>query len=594
MTIIRHMKRMQPIHHRLSKPHRRNLANGNVTARLQFVVVVLLSLVALRTQAQNRPVDLVTNAAHCQACHNGISDETGDMSIGVKWRASVMANASKDPYWRASVRREAVDHPDAASGIEDQCATCHMPLSRFVQTSGNQTGEVFKLLPDRNGRFASQLGPLANDGVSCAVCHQIQNKNLGENSSFSGGFHIDVSRPAGERRVYGPFKIEKGVAHVMNSATEFTPTFAEHIEASELCATCHTLYTHALVGDGNETAVFPEQVPFLEWQHSDYGDATSCQECHMKPVSGPMPISSVLGNEREGVQQHTFSGGNSFLLSILGAFSDELFVQASPLELHSAQTATIEQLQKNAATLDVSVATLEEGDSQLNAIVTVTNDTGHKLPTAFPSRRVWVQFTVKNDALKTIFESGRLYDGKIRGNNNDADASRFEPHYDVIHSPQQVQIYEAILGDRKRRVTTGLLNATEYLKDNRIVPSGFDKFSAQSDIAVKGRASDDISFDDGADKVAYEIPIGSAAGSYTVNVKLWYQSIGYRWAANMNGVKGSEPADFSRMYRQINKDLTAVILAEKTIKTIVLPSLTITDADRAQAAAMAGPDKESE
>jgi hypothetical protein len=43
----------------------------------------------------------------CIACHNGLSTPSGqDVSIGFAWRASIMANSSREPYWQASVRRE--------------------------------------------------------------------------------------------------------------------------------------------------------------------------------------------------------------------------------------------------------------------------------------------------------------------------------------------------------------------------------------------------------------------------------------------------------------------------------------------------------
>ena len=41
----------------------------------------------------------------CVACHNGMTTPTGeDISIGVDWRTSIMANAGRDPYWMAAVR----------------------------------------------------------------------------------------------------------------------------------------------------------------------------------------------------------------------------------------------------------------------------------------------------------------------------------------------------------------------------------------------------------------------------------------------------------------------------------------------------------
>src|SRR5215217_7169609 len=58
----------------------------------------------------------------CVACHNSLTAATGeDLSIGVAWRASMMANSSRDPYWQASVRRETLDHPKHKGDIEDEC-----------------------------------------------------------------------------------------------------------------------------------------------------------------------------------------------------------------------------------------------------------------------------------------------------------------------------------------------------------------------------------------------------------------------------------------------------------------------------------------
>ena len=69
--------------------------------------------------------------------------------------------------------------------------------------------------------------------------------------------------------------------------------------------------------------------------------------------------------------------------------------------------------------------------------------------------------------------------------------TRFEPHYREITRADQVQIFEPILKDSEGQVTTGLLNAVGYLKDNRILPAGFDKTSADNDVQVVGEAAED-------------------------------------------------------------------------------------------------------
>src|SRR5207245_5313049 len=110
---------------------------------------------------------------------------------------------------------------------------------------------------------------------------------------------------------------------------------------------------------------------------------------------------------------------------------------------------------------------------RLRADIVVENLSGHKLPTAYPSRRAWLHVVVRDGNGRVVFESGALNaDGSVKGNDNDADPSKAEPHYTEIRSADEVQIYESILGDSQGRVTTGLLTAVRYLKDNRVLPRG--------------------------------------------------------------------------------------------------------------------------
>ena len=115
-----------------------------------------------------------------------------------------------------------------------------------------------------------------------------------------------------------------------------------------------------------------------------------------------------------------------------------------------------------------------------------------------------MHFTVRDGNRKIIFESGALNpDGSIQGNDNDADPARFEPHYSQISRGDQVEIYESIMRDQAGHVTTGLLNAVGYLKDNRLLPHGFDKETADKDIAVYGEAAGDSGFTDRGSQVRY-------------------------------------------------------------------------------------------
>ena len=134
---------------------------------------------------------------------------------------------------------------------------------------------------------------------------------------------------------------------------------------------------------------------------------------------------------------------------------------------------------------------------------------------------------------------------------------KYQPHYLEVTNPGQVQIYEAVMGDPKGAVTTGLLSAVTYLKDNRILPKGFDKATASKDIAVRGHAASDGDFGSGSDRVRYVVDVSRASGPFTVEVDLNYQTIAYRWARNLAAYKAAEPERFVRYYDTMAAGATA-------------------------------------
>jgi hypothetical protein len=498
-----------------------------------FAVAILTAcLVSLAKAADHKELEPSFHTSdRCLACHNQLTTPTGkDVSIGFDWRASIMANSSRDPYWQAGVRREDMDHPESAKEIEDGCADCHMPISRYQAKQQGRLGEVFAHLP-----FAAdpKKNATAEDGVSCAVCHQIGQSNLGKPDSFNGGFIVSPPLSKTDHPEFGPFDVPADRALIMQSSTGgFRPTQSPYIQEAALCATCHTLYTKALGPDGKQIGLLPEQMPYQEWLHSDYAGNVSCQSCHMPQVEEDAPIAAVLGPLHQGVRQHTFIGGNAFMLRLLNLYRADLDVAAMPVELTAQAERTANFLQTQAAR--VTIKSLDISSSALRADVLVENLTGHKMPTAFPSRRAWLHFAVKDKDGNVVFESGAINpDGSIKGNDNDADPLRFEPHYSEITSPDQVEIYEDILKDAAGHVTTGLVNGVEYYKDNRLLPVGFDKQTATHDIAVVGAALQDANFNAEGDLIRYTVPLNNAQGPFHVDVELWYQPIGFRWAHNL-------------------------------------------------------------
>jgi hypothetical protein len=245
---------------------------------------------------------------------------------------------------------------------------------------------------------------------------------------------------------------------------------------------------------------------------------------------------------------------------ILQDHRDELATEAQPDEMDRTLKRTVEFLKTQAA--KVTITRVDATQDGLAVDVHVENLGGHKLPTAYPSRRAWLHFAVRDGGGRVVFESGALNpDGSIVGNHNDQDPLKFEPHYREITSSQQVQIYEPILKDSEGKVTTGLLRAVGYLKDNRLLPHGFDKATADKDIAVTGDAASDPGFTDRGSSVRYRVATGSAEGPFKVQAELWFQPIGFRWAHNLAPYNAEEPQRMVRYYEAAARN-SAVMLAK--------------------------------
>ena len=500
----------------------------------------------------------------CIACHNELITPSGeDVSIGFNWRSSIMGNSSHDPYWQASARRETIDHPKVSSHIQDECSVCHMPITRYEAKLQGKDGEIFSHLPFNLNK---EEGRQAADGVSCSVCHQISAEKLGTPESYNGGFVVQPPQLDGISPEYGPYQLDPGQVRIMQTSTGgFRPTTStDQIKKSELCASCHTLITTAYGPDGEKIGSLPEQMPYKEWLNSDFKDKQTCQDCHMPTVHEPVPITRVFGVPREGVKRHVFVAANFFIQRMLNRYRDELRVDALPQELTAASDYTVSYLKQKAAR--VAIQNVQRNAGRLQADVVVENLNGHKLPSAFPSRRAWLHFVVLDR--KTAFCSNRVScvpTGPLSVTTMTPITRVTNPTTARSPAATQVEIYEDILGDRKGNVTTGLLQAVGYLKDNRLLPRGFDKHTTDRDIAVVGKALDDPSFTGGGDTVRYSVNIGDVSGPVRVEAELWYQPIGYRWANNLKPYReAAEPRRFTDFYDTMTEE-TGQVLARASV-----------------------------
>ena len=512
----------------------------------------------------------------CAFCHSRLTDKAGsDVSNDAQWRSTMMANASKDPLWQAKISAEVALVAGMENGfalgqiIQEKCSRCHMGMARYqALTDGTPKDQIF-VLEDNAGFLGfldrnHYLHEAAMDGVSCTLCHQIISDNLGSKDSFTGLYEIDTNTVSPNRILYGPYK--NPLRNPMQRNTGFWPT--DHASGNQLgdsahCGSCHTLYTPALSVHGKKLKDFPEQTTYLEWKHSQFKQ--TCQDCHLPHAEGAVVISNRPRRlaARSPFGQHHYVGSNSFMVNLLKTNAADLGVTADVTHLDATISRTLYQLQKNTATV-AAEALLSDG--LLTVTVDVTNLAGHKFPSGLPSRRAWLSVTVADIYGNTLFESGApLADGRISGNNAAVDPQTFEPHYTMINSTDQVQIYEPVMLNYEGEVTYTLLRAHDYIKDNRLLPAGFNKGTAPRDIAVYGVAETDDDFIGGSDRVVYEISgILAQPANVTVTVKLLFQTLSYPFIEDLGSIETDKVVSFMALYNREKNDPIVIDFIEIT------------------------------
>ena len=506
-----------------------------------------------------------SGSQNCAMCHNGIVDnQSKDVSIITDWSSTMMANATRDPFWRAKVRSEIARHPGLQAVINDKCSKCHAPMANTqAKKDGSLTSQTLfdgGILDAGHAKHDAAM-----DGVSCTLCHQIPaTPALGTLATMSGNYAINDTKT-----IFGPYGGPGDTALFtmpMIMHTGYTPTYGAQIKDSKLCASCHNLKTPYVDENGTVLSTtpeseFPEQTPYMEWEQSSYASQKSCQGCHMSRTDGvkisTMPMNGMIG-PRDNFAIHDLVGANKLMLDILNNNKNQLGV----LSNNFAETLTkTDAMLKSAAT--VSVLEQSSIPNTLAFTLKVTSSTGHKLPTSYPSRRVILHVTVTDTQNQIVWESGKINaNGSIEGLDADDNPATFEPHYDLIGTEDQVQVYEAIMGNNQGEVTYTLLRGKEYLKDNRILPPGFNKATAPNDVKVVGQALSDSNFIGGSDEISYQIG-GLPAGNYTIKAELVYQTLSYAFAEDLFvDTTTPEVVDFKTMFDASTQKSTVIASAE--------------------------------
>ncbi|GJM32811.1 MAG: hypothetical protein DHS20C18_18120 [Saprospiraceae bacterium] len=520
------------------------------------------------------PIDssiLFPTSGNCSGCHGFDSNHYAmvdffgnDVNIHDDWRSTMMANAAKDPFWRAKVSHEVLRNPSFATEIETKCTSCHAPMGHYTAMfRGHDSYTMQDLLQDTIGL----------DGVSCGTCHKISAEGIGDHL-HSGTINFDTNRV-----IYGPYM--EPFLGPMAEFVGFQPLFGAQVNDAGLCASCHTLITDAILPDGSATTgtTFIEQATYHEWLNSDYEtEAITCQGCHMTQLEEEIVISSnyLFLEGRSPYGLHELAGGNTFMLELMKNFREELGIDALPEHFDQTISATYNMLQNRSLRTEVEWLGVEADTAYFG--VKLTNLAGHKFPSGYPSRRLFVEFVLTSTTGDTLFHSGSWDDQYLLVGEDPS----FEPHYDMINDPNQVQIYEMVAGDANGDFTVVLEHAYAMLKDNRLPPRGFTTTNEVYDTTqIFGQALNDVNFNiedneegSGSDILYYHIPLQGYFGSAQLTVNCYYQSLPPKWVAPMLAEQTPEIDTFRHMFNSM--DNTPVLVNNQQLTELEFPMINST------------------
>ena len=199
-------------------------------------------------------------------------------------------------------------------------------------------------------------------------------------------------------------------------------------------------------------------------------------EMNLGPEEIDLPV-------RDGFALHTLVGLNVFLIKIAQQFPDILGIRTQDPMLVSRGVdpliRTEEAMLDMAATrtVELSVSEVSSDAERLRATVELDSKVGHKFPSGVGFRRAFLAFEVLDQRGEVLWASGRTNAlGVLIGpdgaplateffERDDQGRQQFQPHHAVIDSEKQVQVYETLIHNKKRELTTSFIRGSGIVKD---------------------------------------------------------------------------------------------------------------------------------
>ena len=272
----------------------------------------------------------------------------------------------------------------------------------------------------------------------------------------------DVPGPGGLVPRRGPWDYAGGGGGQANPPHDWA--FDDFLGSSQLCGTCHDVTTarERLDDAGNPTGLqFNEQRTYSEWAGSAFAQPgegfRSCQDCHMPAVSDKPGCQDRVNQTSHptGGRRHDLVGANRFMVELLraeygndgtGIINDFFFQQT--LDRRDELLAT-------AATLELQgPPDVHLGEGLLDLQATVTNETGHKLPSGYSEGRIMWLEVIARYGDEVVWTSGQYVEDE--GPEEDA----------------QLRSYRGVAEQHATGTTMHLLLNDHWVEDTRIPPRG--------------------------------------------------------------------------------------------------------------------------
>jgi hypothetical protein len=258
------------------------------------------------------------SAKKCRTCHPGFYEQ---------WSQSMMSQAYTHHWDEIEYFDLAVPHAKAKPDLKDPvdgCNGCHTPLA-FM------SGPFPPPRPSENS--------MANESVSCEVCHLVQGAATDPPHNFSY-----IIKP-------GMTKYSSRKEHAESPAHKIVTT--DFFKTAEFCGNCHN--------EKNPFGVWVKSTQ-LEWKEGPYAaQGVACQECHMPKANYQY---ALMGMPYNDARLHLFHGAHD-----PGKVRGTIELRINP---------------------DIREA--EPGENVVFTVALFNQKTGHKFPTGSVEDRIaWLQ-----------------------------------------------------------------------------------------------------------------------------------------------------------------------------------------------------------